>query len=81
MCYVYILWSPSLGRSYVGSTANVQERLRRHNAGHSKSTKAGIPWTLVHQEEFLTRSEAMTREKYYKTGCGRDELQRRVRLV
>ena len=56
MFYVYVLWSESRKRSYVGSTQNLLERLRRHNAGHSKATKAGIPWTLAYYEEFPTRS-------------------------
>ena len=76
MYFVYVLWSPSAGRSYVGSTKNVVERLRRHNAGHSKSTRHGIPWTPVHIEAFATRTEAMRRERHYKTGKGREELAR-----
>jgi hypothetical protein len=30
--------------------------------------------TLLHSESFSTRSEAACRERYYKTGRGRDEL-------
>ena len=78
MFYVYVLWSNSLGRTYTGSTKDVTERLLRHNAGHSKSTKAGTPWILVYKEEFLTRSEAMDRECHYKTGHGREELNRLI---
>jgi predicted GIY-YIG superfamily endonuclease len=29
---------------------------------------------MVYQEEFATRSEAMKREKYLKSGKGREEL-------
>jgi putative endonuclease len=79
MFFVYVLWSDSLGRSYTGSTQDLAERLRRHNAGHCLATRAGIPWRLIYQEQCATRSEAMVREKYYKTGRGRDELNRRAR--
>jgi putative endonuclease len=65
---------PKKGRRYVGSCEDRDERLRRHNAGESKATKHGVPWVLVHSEEFLTRREAIARERYYKTGRGRDEL-------
>ena len=74
MFYVYVLRSEKTGRRYVGSCQDVQERLRRHNAGHSKVTRHGVPWSLEHFEPFSTRAEAMQRERYYKTGKGRDEL-------
>ena len=62
MYYVYILQSIPTGRYYVGSTQNVENRLRKHNAGHSNSTKAYRPWRLVHTAEFETRSDAIHRE-------------------
>jgi putative endonuclease len=74
MFCVYVLWSRSAGRSYVGSTQDISDRLRRHNSGVSKATAHGAPWELVHSESFLTRSEATLRERNYKTGKGRDEL-------
>jgi putative endonuclease len=70
--YVYILRSHTTGRRYVGSCNDLDDRLRRHNAGHNKATKHGAPWDLVHSETFSTRSEAVLRERYYKTGRGRD---------
>jgi putative endonuclease len=76
MFYVYVLKSAKTGRRYVGSCRNVDERLRRHNAGHSKATRRGIPWSLLHTERFLTRRKAVNKERYYKTGRGRDELDR-----
>jgi putative endonuclease len=74
MFHVYVLLSRTTGRHYVGSCEDVDERLRRHNAGHSKSTRHGIPWILTHSESFSTRAEAVRKERYYKTGRGRDEL-------
>jgi len=76
MFYVYVLRSKKTGRRYVGSCADVDDRLRRHNAGESNATRHGIPWALLHFEEFVTRSAAVRRERYYKTGRGRDELDR-----
>jgi putative endonuclease len=72
--HVYVLRSAVTGRLYTGSTADVHDRLRRHNSGESKATRHGIPWTLVHTETFATRAEAVRRECYYKTGRGREEL-------
>jgi len=74
MFCLYVLVSKKTGRRYVGSTQDVQERLRRHNAAHSKATRHGIPWVLVHAEFFPTRAKAQRRERFYKTGRGRDDL-------
>jgi putative endonuclease len=74
MFFVYILRSRSTGRLYKGSTADLPRRLTEHAERLSFFTKAGGPWDLVHQEPFATRSEAMRRERYFKTGKGREEL-------
>ena len=74
MYYVYVLRSLKTGRRYTGSCADVEDRLRRHNAGYSKATRHGVPWELVHVEVFATRSEAVRREAYLKTGKGREDL-------
>ena len=74
MFYVYVLKSNKTGRRYVGSCDDIDKRFQRHNLGHSKATRAGIPWILVHSENFATRADAMRKERYYKTGRGRDEL-------
>ncbi len=76
MLYVYILRSKTTGRSYTGHTANPAQRLGQHNHGVTLSTKSRGPWELVHQEEFATRAEAMRREKFLKSGKGREELGR-----
>ena len=74
MYSVYVLISSKTGRRYVGSCADLSGRLRRHNAGESLATKHGLPWTLIHEEKFPTRSAATARERDFKTGRGRDEL-------
>jgi len=76
MFHVYILRSTVTGRRYFGSCEDLTNRLRQHNAGESKATRHGTPWRLVHTESFRTRAEAMARERYYKTGRGRDQLDR-----
>jgi putative endonuclease len=76
MFYVYVLHSRKTGRRYIGSCENVCERIRRHNAGHSKAARHGVPWILVHSEAFANRADAARKERYYKTGKGRDDLDR-----
>ena len=74
MFHVYVLRSEKTGRRYVGSCENINERLKRHNSGHSKATRHGLPWRLVHDEAFESRSAAVRRELFYKTGRGREVL-------
>lgn len=52
-------------------TTDVVQRLKTHNLGKVKSTKAFIKWELIHVEEFNTRIEARIREKYLKSAAGR----------
>jgi len=76
MYFVYILRSQTTGRFYTGSTSNLEARLAQHNSDKSTSTKHRGPWNLIHHEEFETLAEAVRRERYFKTGKGRDELKR-----
>ena len=64
--YVYILYSEKANRYYIGSTSNTEERLRRHNAGATPSTKQGRPWKIVYTEIYTTKTEALQREIYLK---------------
>jgi putative endonuclease len=74
MFHVYILRSATTGRHYVGYTSNLTQRLGQHNDAITKSTKNRGPWKMVHHEDFNTRSEAMRRERFFKTGQGREEM-------
>ena len=64
--YVYVLRSEKDGSFYIGHTADLEERLKRHNHGKSSYTKSKGPWMLIYQEEFLSRNEAMSREREIK---------------
>ena len=72
--YIYILKSLTTGKLYTGSTQNLEARLKAHNDGLSPYTKGRGPWELLYSEEFPSRSEALKREKFLKTGKGRDFL-------
>ncbi len=69
--FVYVLKSEKAGSSYVGHTSNIERRVAEHNRGESLSTRNKGPWKLVYKEEFRTRSEAIIKEKYFKTVKGR----------
>ena len=73
MYFVYILLSKDRMHWYIGSCANISDRLYRHNAGYSFSTKCYRPWELVFSEKFETRSEAFKREMFLKSPSGYQE--------
>lgn len=62
------------GEFYIGFSEDVEKRLKTHNQGKVRSTKSRKPFVLVHKEEFSTQSEALKREKFLKSGCGREFL-------
>ena len=62
MNYTYIVECKD-GTLYTGWTNNLEKRLRAHNEGKgAKYTKSRRPVTLVYQESFDTKEEAMRRE-------------------
>ena len=71
MFFVYVLYSVNFDRNYVGITKDVETRLEQHNKGLNQSTKAFVPWLVVHTEEYVTRVESRNREKYLKSAAGR----------
>lgn len=57
-----------------GHCQDIENRLKEHNTGKTKSTKGYIPWQLVYFETFNSREEAIEREKFFKSGKGREFL-------
>ncbi len=80
--YVYILRSESTGKTYVGQTNNLEQRIAQHNDPDFKLTlytkRNKGPWELIHSEEYGTRVEAMRREKQLKSGQGREWIRERI---
>jgi putative endonuclease len=74
MFYVYVLFSLKSGIKYVGMTENIERRLKEHNAGKSKFTKGHTPWELKYFEVCNSRQEARVKEKYFKSGIGREYI-------
>ena len=69
---VYILFSPSHNKIYIGYTSDLEKRLLSHNHLAPKGyTIRYRPWVLIHTEVFNTKLEAMKREKELKSGRGR----------
>ncbi len=76
--YTYTLRSLKNNDIYIGSTANISNRLELHNKGRVRSTKAYRPWELIKTEEFGSRSEAMKREKFLKNHQQKEIIKRQI---
>jgi putative endonuclease len=77
---VYILYSPKFNKNYTGFTSNLLERFKSHNElGNKGHTLKFRPWTIIHVEFFNSKSEALKREKYLKSGIGREFIQKIIK--
>ncbi|RAR51082.1 GIY-YIG nuclease family protein [Flavobacterium lacus] len=69
---VYILYSEKFDKTYVGFTTSLIERFKSHNELATKgSTIKFRPWKVVYLEFYNSKTEALNREKWLKTGNGR----------
>lgn len=66
MWSVYLLWSASAQRYYIGQTSDLTARLAQHNGGAVRSTRHGRPWQLIGFEVYPTQREARWREHQLK---------------
>jgi len=72
MFYVYVLYSIEYNKIYIGYTSDLQARLTSHNHPQNHGWTARYkPWTLVYQEEFKSKKDAMVREQQLKSAQGR----------
>ena len=74
MYYVYVLQSLRDKSIYIGMSQDPIKRLREHNYGQSKYTKGHKPFKLLYKEICESRQFARAKEKFYKSGIGRERL-------
>jgi putative endonuclease len=72
MFTVYVLYSEKYHTHYTGFTSDFDKRFISHNElGTKGCTIKYRPWKIILREEYSTKSEAMSREKWLKSGVGR----------
>jgi putative endonuclease len=72
MYFVYVISSINRNYTYVGLTNNPDRRINQHNKGYNRTTKAYKPFEVILVEDFPSRSSAREREKFLKSGIGRE---------
>jgi putative endonuclease len=78
---VYAISSKTQNYIYVGLTANIDRRFRQHNDGKERTTRSYRPFELLHIELLPDRPAARKREKYLKSGIGKEFLRRKRNLL
>jgi predicted GIY-YIG superfamily endonuclease len=79
LVYVYILRSVEHSdRYYVGVTADLRERLKRHNAGEVAHTSKYTPWSVKTYIAFSDETQAFAFERYLKSPSGRAFTKKRL---
>ena len=71
---ISILQSQKDLRLYYGITKNLENRLIDHNLGKTGSTRKRRPLRLIFCEFYLSKKDAVRREKYLKSTQGRRML-------
>ncbi|MFA4905284.1 MAG: GIY-YIG nuclease family protein [Candidatus Margulisiibacteriota bacterium] len=66
MYYVYILKSLKDSNLYIGSTNNLDRRIKEHNEGKCFSTKSRIPFEIIYYEAYKSEGDARKREHNLK---------------
>ncbi|MGY5846431.1 GIY-YIG nuclease family protein [Salegentibacter sp. HM20] len=64
--YIYILYSKSLDRYYIGSSHNVEIRFVKHLQSKKGFTSKAKDWAIVYSENFTSRTLAVRRELQIK---------------
>ncbi len=77
--FVYILFSITQNKFYVGYTGNdLAERLRKHNSNHKGFTGNVNDWKIVYTENFKTKKEALAREVEIKKWKSRKRIEQLI---
>lgn len=76
--YTYVLLCNN-GTYYKGFTKNLEQRFQQHlNGTGAEYTKMHKPVKIAYYETFKTEREAIEREKYFKSGSGREWLKLKI---
>ncbi len=80
MYYVYFIKSIIKNFHYIGSTPNIENRLKEHNFGKVKSTKNYAPFELIYYEAYKEKDDAIIREQKLKDyGSSYGHLKKRLK--
>jgi len=78
MITVYVLKNSVNEEHYTGMSFDVHRRLKEHNSGKNRFTRAFMPWYVIYKEEHQDYASARIREKYLKSYAGKMWLKKQL---
>ncbi len=78
---VYILRSTVDGSFYIGYSSDINRRLFEHNSGKTRYTKNKRPWELVYSEKFISKKDALKRERFLKSQKNRSFYEKLIKGI
>ncbi len=73
---VYVLVSEDGSHRYVGTTQDLEQRLKKRNSGGVPHTSKHLPWAIETALAFRSKAKALAFERYLKSGSGREFARR-----
>jgi putative endonuclease len=74
--WTYVLLDKS-DRLYIGITKRLKKRIYEHDKGLTPADRSRGPFKLIHKEYFDSYSAARNREKWLKSGQGREWIRKK----
>ena len=79
MALVYILFSPTAYKFYVGhTTESMEDRLRKHNSNHEGFTGKFQDWRVAYTESYQSKNLAYLREREIKSWKSRTRIEKLI---
>jgi putative endonuclease len=78
MHLVYILYSITRNKYYVGSCEDVSKRLIKHNTNHAGFTGKTLDWTIKWTEGHASKTDSLKREKQIKAWKSRKVIEKLI---
>lgn len=72
--YVYVLFSLKDRKLYIGYSTDLKTRFLTHQSGKVRATKDRLPLLQIHYEAYRNEADAKARERFLKSGFGRNQL-------
>ncbi len=76
---VYVLENKDDKSWYIGFTTNLKQRILEHKYKKSPYTSKKENWKLIYAEMYLNKFDALGREKFLKSGSGRQFLKKQLK--
>jgi putative endonuclease len=78
MFYLYIIYSFSIDKYYIGISGDILHRLKQHNAVHKGFTAKANDWKIMYSETFENKQLAAEREKEIKRWKSRVKIEKLI---